>query len=488
MATVPLSRITRCNEQNVYPDGDFVLYWMIAARRTTWNFGLQRAVEHCVELGKPLLILEALRTGYQWASDRLHAFIMEGMKDNARRLEKSRAAYYPYLEPEHGHGRSLLKTLSEKACVIVTDDFPCFFLPRMVAAAAELVAVRLEKVDSNGLLPMAEADRTIPTAYSFRRFLQKNLPEHFDEFPDADPLKALSGSAMLTLDESLTSRWPPAFDILETGDRPDPWPFPIDRDVAVAQVLGGTTAAEQRFDQFLQHDLDGYADNVSHPDDDAGSGLSPYLHFGHISVHQVFYELMTREAWTEDRIASEAKGKRSGWWGVSESAESFLDELITWRELGYNMCSRESHYDRYSSLPDWARETIEDHLLDEREYLYTPDEFEQAQTHDNVWNAAQRQLVTEGRLHNYLRMLWGKKIFEWSATPQDALEIMIHLNNKYALDGRDPNSYSGIFWILGRYDRAWGPERPIYGKIRYMSSENTVKKLRVKRYLEKYGP
>jgi deoxyribodipyrimidine photo-lyase len=177
----------------------------------------------------------------------------------------------------------------------------------------------------------------------------------------------------------------------------------------------------------------------------------------------------------------------NGFWNMGQSAEAFMDQLMTWREIGLNMCWRESNYDRYESLPDWAQKTLEEHAADQRPYLYTPEEFEAAQTHDALWNAAQRQLVGEGRIHNYLRMLWGKKILHWSQSPREALNIMIHLNNKYALDGRDPNSYSGIFWVLGRYDRAWGPEREVFGKIRYMTSESTRSKFSVKGYLQRYA-
>jgi deoxyribodipyrimidine photo-lyase len=152
------------------------------------------------------------------------------------------------------------------------------------------------------------------------------------------------------------------------------------------------------------------------------------------------------------------------------------------------MCWQSHAYDTYESLPDWARATLDAHASDYRPHIYSLDQFERAQTHDPLWNAAQTQLVREGRLHNYLRMLWGKKILEWCPTPQDALEVMIELNDKYALDGQDPNSYSGILWTLGRYDRPWGPERPIFGKIRYMSSENTARKVRVKGYIERYSP
>jgi deoxyribodipyrimidine photo-lyase len=172
---------------------------------------------------------------------------------------------------------------------------------------------------------------------------------------------------------------------------------------------------------------------------------------------------------------------------VSAAAEAFLDELVTWRELGFNMCAWRADFDRYESLPAWARAALDAHAADRRPWLYAPDELERGTTHDALWNAAQMQIVREGRMHNYLRMLWGKKILEWSASPREALSVMIHLNNKYGLDGRDPNSYSGIFWCLGRYDRPWGPERPIFGSVRYMSSENTARKFPVKGYIARYG-
>jgi deoxyribodipyrimidine photo-lyase len=171
---------------------------------------------------------------------------------------------------------------------------------------------------------------------------------------------------------------------------------------------------------------------------------------------------------------------------MSEPAESFMDELVTWREVGFNFCHLRADYDRWESLPDWARATLDEHADDEREQTYTLEEFERARTHDPLWNAAQRQLRHEGCIHNYLRMLWGKKILQWTASPREALAVMVELNNKYAIDGRDPNSYTGIMWVLGRYDRPWGPERPIFGKIRYMTSENTARKVKVKDYIRHY--
>ena len=172
---------------------------------------------------------------------------------------------------------------------------------------------------------------------------------------------------------------------------------------------------------------------------------------------------------------------------MSGSAENYLDQLVTWREVGYNFTAHRPDYDRYESLPAWAQTTLEDHAGDKRHTVYTLEQFEAAKTHDALWNAAQIQLAREGYIHNYMRMLWGKKILEWSASPTIAASILIELNNKYGLDGRNPNSYSGIFWCLGRYDRAWGPVRPIFGKIRYMSSENTARKFSVKNYIREYS-
>src|SRR5690606_29828207 len=217
------------------------------------------------------------------------------------------------------------------------------------------------------------------------------------------------------------------------------------------------------------------------------SGLSPYLHFGHVGTHQVLHALAEREGWSPAELGPPQGGTREGWWGMSAAAEAFLDELVTWRELGFNYCVLRDDVDRFESLPAWARTTMAAHARDPRPHLYELDALLEARTHDPLWNAAQRQLLREGRIHNYLRMLWGKKIYEWSASGPLALERMIELNDRWCVDGRDPNSYSGIAWVLGRYDRAWGPERPIFGKLRYMSSESTRRKLRVRAYLTRYG-
>jgi deoxyribodipyrimidine photo-lyase len=484
---IPQLRIAACNDASLRSDGEYVLYWMTGFRRVGFNFSLQRAVEWAQQLEKPLVVLEALRCDYPWASDRLHRFVLDGMAANARRLSATTATHYAYIEGRRGEGRGLLKALASQACVVVTDDYPAFFLPRMVAAAARQVPVLLERVDSNGLLPLRAAERVFATAYSFRRFLQKNLPEHLSAEPRPDPLKGVRLQRLEALPADILSRWPNSIATLSADPKLSLADLPIDHAVGEAELSGGESAASEVLRRFLDERLSGYAGDRNHPDEGATSGLSPYLHFGHVSSHQIFSELMGREDWDTDRLAGAANGKRSGWWGVSESGEALLDQLITWRELGFNMSAQHDDYDRYESLPAWAQKTLAEHAGDPRPYLYTLEELEGARTHDRIWNAAQTELVRAGRLHNYMRMLWGKKILEWSPTPQDALRVMIELNNKYALDGRDPNSYSGIFWCLGRYDRPWGPERPIFGKIRYMSSENTARKLRLSAYLERYA-
>jgi len=484
---VPHIRLRQGNRAPLNPAGDFVLYWMTAFRRVEWNFSLQRAAGWAEELGKPLVVLEALRCGYPWASDRLHRFIIQGLADNRARLAQRPVLYYPYLEPQAGAGKGLLAALAERACLVVGDDFPAFFLPRMVAAAAGRLKVPLELVDSNGLLPLRAADKVFPSAYTFRRFLQKSLAAAWPDFPLSDPLAGLDLPRLAGLPGEVTRRWPPAPEDLLAAKPEALAKLPLDHAVGPVATRGGTSAARAALEIFLDRRLAGYLEGRNQPEEEVTSGLSPYLHFGHISSHQIFQELTTRQGWTPERLPAKANGGRTGWWGLDASAEAFVDQLITWRELGFNMSWQRPDHEVYESLPAWARKTLAEHAGDPRPDIYSPAEFEAARTHDPLWNAAQGQLLKEGTIHNYLRMLWGKKILEWSASPEGALAVMIELNNKYALDGRDPNSASGIFWVLGRYDRAWGPERPIFGKIRYMSSQNTARKVRVKRYIEKYG-
>jgi deoxyribodipyrimidine photo-lyase len=409
------------------------------------------------------------------------------MAENACWLEDTDVLYYPYVESRPNAGKGLLAALASRACVVVTDDFPCFFLPRMVASAARQIPVLLEAVDSNGMLPMRQEEKAYPTAYEFRRFLQKELPQHLMEFPKANALLNAKLPKAKALPREIAKRWPKASaGLLNSGERVLAG-IPLNHEVSPAETRGGSIAAQTLLRTFLQKKLPIYVHARNEPAQQVTSELSPYLHFGHISVHQIFSELTINEGWSASHLALRPTGSRSGWWGAGQDTETFLDQVITWRELGFNCCQMRKDYNQFESLPAWALKTLRLHARDERSYVYTLDKFERAKTHDPLWNAAQTQLLQEGRIHNYLRMLWGKKIIEWSRTPEIALEIMVELNNKYALDGRDPNSYSGIFWCLGRYDRPWGPERPVFGTVRYMSSENTARKFNVRSYIQKYS-
>ncbi len=489
--SVPALRVNAVNRAPIRPAGRFVLYWMIAQRRTRHNFGLQHAIAQAQALQKPLIVLEALRVGYRWASPRLHRFVMDGMVDNLARFSGTPIAYYPYLEPTAGHGSGLLEALAGESALVITDEFPCFFLPRMVAHSGDKLSdlgVRLEQVDGHGALPLRAADKTFYAANHFRRHLQKVLPAHLTDaaFPVADPLAFAPSLARAIVPQEITQRWPSAAPILASDTSSFLASLPIDHAVPVVDYRGGESTALKTAQRFIDDRLRRYPDERNEPELDVPSGLSPYLHFGHISVHEVLRLLFERDRWHPDKVAPKPNGSREGFWNLSPEGEGFFDELITWREIGYNFCFLRDDYDRWESLPDWARSTLEKHANDVRPHLYSRDELEHGKTHDPLWNAAQQQLRKEGRIHNYLRMLWGKKILEWSASPQEALETLIELNNRWSTDGRNPNSYSGIFWTLGRFDRPWAPERPIFGTIRYMSSDNTAKKVRVRDYIARY--
>jgi deoxyribodipyrimidine photo-lyase len=477
---VPAVRIRAVNDRQVNPQGDYVLYWMIATRRANYNYALERAAQAARQLGKPLVVLEALRCDYPYASDRLHSFILQGMADNQRAFRKKGVRYHPFVERWRGQGRGLLKKAAAAACLVVTDEFPAFFLPRMVAAAGAKLKVRLEAVDSCGLLPLGAAGGEHATARSFRRLLRRLLPVHLAEPPAPDPLAGgLPGAGRL--DGEISQRWPAATPAQLAASPRALAKLPLDHEVPPAPAIGGHTAALARLGEFLNRHLADYAEQGRHPDAEATSRLSPYLHFGHISVHQIFAAVADAEGWSPERL-----GAGDGWWGMSSGAEAFLEQLVTWRELSYNFCRFRPDFAQYKSLPDWAKQTLADHAEDIRAYVYGRDWLRRAETHDTLWNASQRQLMCEGTIHNYLRMLWGKNILAWSSSPKQALKAMLELNDRYALDGRDPNSINGVFWVLGRFDRPW-PQCPVFGKVRRMTSRGIRRKLRLNKYLQRWN-
>lgn len=486
MEGINRKRVFERNSKEPNEQGDYVLYWMQSNRRFQYNFALEYAIDWANKLGKSLLIYEGLSCNYPWASDRFHHFIMEGMKENLNYAEKKDINYYSYLEDEPGAGNGLLYSLAQNACTVISDEFPVFIIRKHNEKVGSKLEVPYITVDSNGIIPLGLTEKAPYNAYFFRKIMQRNFLECFTNPPKKNPLDDLGNGKLIELSSNFLGKYPSAeryLNDIESFIRS----LPINHDIKKIDLQGTRKAALGKLGQFVQYGLPEYDDKRNDPDENKTSGLSPWLHYGKISEYEIVetvFEYQPDE-WSLDDITFN-KGSTGGFFNGDPNVDSFLDEVITWREVGFHFAHHEPDYDQYDSLPDWALKTLEEHKDDPREHIYKLEEFAQSRTHDEIWNAAQAQLREEGIIHNYLRMLWGKKVLEWTPNPETALAYLIELNNRYAIDGRDPNSYSGIFWIFGRFDRAW-QERPIYGKTRYMTSESTRRKVKLKQYLDKYG-
>lgn len=481
MSTFTDARVRNLNSAAPHSQGRYVLYWMQLFRRLNHNHALDYAVRWAASLGKPVVVYEGLRLDYPWASVRHHRFILEGMQANAAAAGKLGLTYWPFVATTVEAGRGLLRKLAAESCGVVTDDYPAFIVPGQSAALAQKVTVPVVAVDGNSVVPLS----LLGTAVSAAAHLRPRIHRLFaDAWPHRAQAEPQVGKAVAL--EPPFAVWNPQQDLTAFLDQ-----LPLERSVpAVPGVVGGSPAAQAVLSDFLHRKLSRYAEHRSDPDAldrCPASTLSPYLHYGHISIEDVIARVLARTGkWTLAALNSANRGKREGFYCADVNVNSFLDEAITWRDVGYQW-----HYHRgadtanlQTALPEWAWKSLSKHAADKRTHTYSAEQWENADTHDPLWNAAQRELVATGRIHNYLRMLWGKKVLEWSATPEQAYQTLVHLNNKYALDGRDPNSYTGILWTFGLFDRPWAPERPVYGVIRYMSSDNTAKKFRLKPYHE----
>ncbi len=475
--------------RNNYPvnkEGDYVLYWMQINRRMHYNYALEYAVAVANKLNKPLLIYEGLVSNYPWASDRIHTFMMQGMKEHLDYAEEHNFNYYSYVESNPEEGNGLLYALAENACSVISDEFPVFIIRTHNDEAEEKLTVPFVTIDSNGLIPLGITEKDPYSAYLFRKIMQQHFVEAFTHPPKKNPLDELENRTKITLSKSFLQKFPEGDKALNNIAKTVS-DLPINHKVGNADLNGTRKAALGKLGHFIAHNLHRYDKQRNSPDAKAASGLSPWLHFGKISAYEVVKTVLEHQPsdWDLDSITPN-KGKNSGFFNGDANIESYLDEIITWREVGFHFAHHRADYDQFESLPNWAIKTMRKHESDVREWVYELEEFEYSKTHDELWNAAQTELRETGVMQNYLRMLWGKKIIEWTPDYRTALDYMIELNNKYALDGRDPNSYSGIFWCFGRFDRAW-QERPIFGKLRYMTSESTRKKVKLEQYLNEFG-
>ena len=479
-------RVFKRNQLEPNSDGDYVLYWMQINRRFHYNFALEYAVAWANKLNKPLLILEAFSCDYSWATDRSHTFMMQGMKEHLEYANDQHLNYVSFVEENPGQYDQLLKNLASNASVLVSDEYPVFIMRKRNEQYPNELEIPYITVDSNGLIPLGLTDKDPYSAYFFRKIMQKNFIEAYTNPPKQNPLEELENKEKVQLPESIFDNLPDAKEALSnipefiSGLNIDHTVHPID-------IHGGRFAATGMLGSFIKNALLEYDDKRNDPDEKKTSQLSPWLHFGKISEFEIVKAVLEHQpkGWDLDKITFN-NGSTGGFFNGDPNIDSFLDEVITWREVGFHFAHHREDYDKLESLPDWVQKTMDKHRDDPREWIYSYDELKNSQTHDEIWNAAQTQLREEGIIHNYLRMLWGKKVIEWTPDYRTALQYLIELNNTYAIDGRDPNSYSGIFWCFGRFDRAW-QERPIFGKLRYMTSESTRKKVKLKQYLQRFG-
>jgi deoxyribodipyrimidine photo-lyase len=447
-------RVQCLNQAPFRKDAQYVLYWAQMNRRVRWNHALSYAAGLANGAQLPLLVYEGLTCSYLYSSDRLHTFILEGVPDTEEQLKKLGIGYLFHLRRKHSDRDDVLYRLAHAAAAVVTDDYPTFIARQHNARVPPRLSVAYYAVDSSCIVPMSQMEKREYAAYTIRPKIRKLVSRYLTPVPPIKMRRKFDLSLPPLHTEVTRSNIPELVASCE-----------IDHSVRPAPALqGGSAEARRRLKHFLRKNLSRYASFHNEPSAHATSSLSPYLHFGHLSSLEV--ALAVQEYAREHKLM----------------ADEFLEELIVRRELAFNFARFTSDFESLECLPRWVRETLAKHTSDKRDPAYSREQFENAQTHDPLWNAAQKELLLRGKIHGYYRMYWGKKIIEWSKTPEDALETMIYLNDRYALDGRDPNGYTNILWCFGLHDRPW-VERPIFGQVRYMSYQGMRRKTDVDAYI-----
>jgi deoxyribodipyrimidine photo-lyase len=427
------------------------IYWMSRDQRSEDNWGLLYARKLAKEFKSEMAVVFCLAESFLEASLRQYDFMLTGLKEVAKDLDDKNIPFYLLVgDPV----KELKKFIADHEIKYIITDFDPLRIKqewqKQILSAGDFT---FYEVDSHNIVPARfVSEKQEFGAYTLRPKIHKKLEEFLDDFPELEVQKQLSAFKKQEIN------WEKAISSLKFNTNVKP----------VSWIKPGPKAAKETFSKFYEEKLEEYNEGRNDPNKDVLSGLSPYLHFGQISAQRIALELLK-------------KGDKS------ENIDSFLEELIVRKELSDNFCLYNPDYDTLKNIPDWAKKTLEAHVNDEREYVYSLEEFEEARTHEDLWNAAQNEMVKHGKMHGYMRMYWAKKILEWSESPEQAMEIAVYLNDKYELDGRDPNGYVGCAWaIAGVHDRAW-KERPVYGKIRYMNYNGAKRKFNVKSYIQKWN-
>jgi deoxyribodipyrimidine photo-lyase len=431
----------------------YVLYWMQQSQRAHDNPALEFAIRQANHLDLPVVVCFALMDGYPEANRRHYRFMLEGLVDTRALLARRRIQMVVHRGPPP----DVVLALAAEAALVVCDVGYTRHQRRWRQAVSREAPCPVAAVEGDVVVPVAV---TSPKAEYAARTIRPKLMRHLESFLRPCPrYRPKNGSLDLSLECLDLDDLDGLLDQLE-----------IDQTVAPVTrfFIGGPSSAKRRLRHFLHHSLAGYATHRNQPQTDHVSAMSPYLHFGQISP--VFLALKVRDAPR----------------GTPEDRQAYLEELIVRRELAVNHIFYVPAYDRYTALPQWARRSLAEHRSDPRHFEYDRAALAAAATHDPYWNAAMQEMLVSGYMHNHMRMYWGKKILEWSATPEAAFETALYLNNKYFVDGRDANSYAGIAWVFGLHDRAWF-ERDIFGKVRYMAATGLERKCDINAYVEMVG-
>lgn len=432
------SEVQASQQQTFDVNGEWVLYWMSTAMRCDENPALDVASTLARELDLPLLVYQGLSQRYDYASDRLHTFILQGVQDVQQEMRRRGIAYVFHLE-RPGHESDHLRQLVQRSAATVTEDMPTHAPRKFLKALLRKTSQPIIAVDTACVVAPMLVGKSYDRAFAYRNKTRKLYQARLTR-----PWPSVNYAANRTVDTSQLDIESTVVADAEISE----WVAQCEIDHCIAPVSdtqGGTVAGYERWEEFKQNGLRHYAKRRNNALVDGVSRMSAYLHFGMVSPMRI-----AREAANFDH----------------DGAEKYLDELLIWRELAYCFCHFREDHDQWTALPEWAQATLEDHRSDDRKHVYTWEQLARAQTNDTFWNAAQKSLLMQGELHNNVRMTWGKAILNWTRDPKRALQWIVDLNHRYALDGRDPASYGGILWCLGQFDRPFSPEQPIFGTVR----------------------